>query len=279
MYLSANRASISIQASIEKYTDSYQSTIQKLSAGTKYLSIAENAVDYSQSSKLKTEIGLNNRLVNDIGVGNDVLNIAESAQQGVMDNLGAIRDLCLQAANGSYSDADKDKIIADIRARLESINFAADTTTFGDKTLLNGSCTDLQIQISTLSGDTINIASAFSDVRTATLDVDLDPTFTGATWTNTDIYEYMGRIDLAVGTLTKSEGTLGTFSTRLDDAISKVNKMNESLTELNSIVSDADVAELSADAVKKQILQQSSVTILAQANQMAASVFDMLNPF
>lgn len=55
--------------------------------------------------------------------------------------------------------------------------------------------------------------------------------------------------------------------------------MNESLTELNSIVSDADVAELSADAVKKQILQQSSVTILAQANQMAASVFDMLNPF
>lgn len=279
MYLSANRASISIQGSLAKYSSSYQSTLQKLSTGVKYSSIAEDAVGYSQGSKLKSQIGLNNKLVSDIGLGNDVLSIATSAEENVSMNLFSIKDLCLQAANGTYSDSDKDKIITEIKSKLETINMIASTTTFGDKTLLDGSCTTMPIQISTTANDSIDIAKSFTDVRTASLDVDFDPTATGATWTNADIYLYMDKIDLATSTLTKSEEILGTYSTRLDSATIKLNNMNLSLTELNSAYSDADIAKLSAEAVQEQILQQASVTILAQANQMAASVFDMLNPF
>ena len=277
MELTANRAKIAIQGYLEQYTSSYQAMMEKLSSGSKYNSIGENPVDYCQSARLKSGIAANTNIIQNVALGNDLLSIAEGAEENVSSNIATIRDLCLQAANGTYTAEDKDKILSDIRGKLSYIDLAAQSTTFAGKTLLDGTCTSLPIQISSTANDKINIASSLLDVRTTSLGIDLAPTITGANWTTSDIYTYIDKLDLATNSLTNSVTNIGNYSTRLDNSTIKLTKMNENLTELNSSISDTDVAETSADVVRFQILQESSVTILAQTNQMAASVYSLLN--
>lgn len=277
MEISLNRARIAIQRSLDTYSDNYYNAMDKLSTGSKYASRSENPVEFAMSAELKRSISVNNSITDYISQGNDMLTIAEGAEETVSDTLQSIRDLCLQAANGSYTDSDKDKILTDIRGKLESINATAASTKFAGKNLLDGTCTTLPIQISASAGDSVDVAKAFVSVKTSDLDVDIPSTVTGATWTIDDIHAYMDKVDLAQTSLRDSVTSIGAYSTRLDAASDKLNKVNTNLTELNSYVSDADIAEVSAQMVQQQILQQTSVTILTHTNNMASNLFSLLS--
>lgn len=276
MQLTANRAKIAIQGYLDQYTSSYQSTMEQLSSGSKYNSISESPVDYCQSGNLKAGISANNNIIQNVALGNDLLSIAEGAESNVSSNISAIRDLCLQAASETYTSTDKDKILSEIRAKLSYVDLTSQSTTFAGKNLLDGTCTSLPIQISSTANDKIDVANSLLDVKTTSLGIDLAPTVTGANWTSSDIYAYMDKLDLAINSLTTSVTNIGNYSTRLDAATVKLTNMNQGLTELNSSISDTDVAEASSDVVKFQILQQSSVSILVQANQMVEAVYSLL---
>lgn len=284
IYLTAQIASIQMQDYLNRSTTSYQNTMEQLSSGNKITSVGDDPVALTQSRKFDIEISGNNQVSTNIGIGQDILNIADSTQQGVVSSLQRIRDLCVQAANGTYSASDKDAVLAEIKQRLNTINNTADTTNYNSVKLFDGSVTTFKIQTGLTSSNTIEIGPAFTNLHTNKLGeitpadggISIGAGVTGSNWTTDDIHAYMGKIDKAITDLTHNCAISGGYMNRLASTSDALTTMTNNLTNGRSTIMDTDVAEASSDLVKYNILQQAATSILVQANQIPETALTLL---
>ncbi len=282
IYLTTGVATIHLQSYLNSSTDSYQKTMERLSSGCKFATVGDNPLGVTQTAVLASEISANAMAKSNTELGSDLLTIVEDNQGLVISDLQRIRDLCTQASSETYSSSDKDAIVEEIKQRLANIDSISESTKFNGISLLDGSSSDLTLQTGANETSTINIGSAMINVHVSQLgvganqDLRLDDTVTGETWTSTDIKSYMDKIDSAITQLTGTAAQIGGFMNRLDAKIDTLTSMNTNLTENKSIISDTDVAEATADLVKYQILQEATVSILTQANQVPSMAIQLL---
>lgn len=267
-----------LKSYLESHTTSYQNTMDELSSGNKYNSVSDNPVEVCKSAKMTVAIDSGTQASNNAEIGKDLLNTAAGAQNVIVSNLERISDLCTEAANGTYSANDKDAIIEEIKARLAYINSAADSTTFNGIKLLDGTASNLTLQIGTTANATMNVGSALINMHTDVtgLNIDLPAGTTGANWDITSVHTYMTSIKSATDTIVNSEAESGAFLNRLDFVTDNLSNIKTNLTAGRSQITDTDVAKASADLVKYQVLQQASVSILAQANQVPSWALQLL---
>lgn len=277
IYIKSGSSLTYLRSILDKQTTSYQKSMEQISSGSKYTSVGDDPIYVCQSAKLDVKINANEQAASNIEFSKNMLTMAVEAQENVSSNIARISDLCTQAANGTYSAKDKDLMLKEIRARLNYIDSAADSTNFNDINLLNGDSSDIFLQIGPSSDATMDVGNALIDVHTDALGIKLDNSVTGETWTADDIKNYMSNLDAATKTLFGTGAKLGGYLNRLDFVSSTLTSMNSNLAENKSIISDSDVAESTADMVRYQILQEASVNILVQANQVPAMALRLLN--
>ena len=83
-------------------------------------------------------------------------------------------------------------------------------------------------------------------------------------------------LDEALTGVGRMRSNFGALQNRLDSTIANLDTSNESLSAANSRIRDADIAEESAKLASSRILQQSSIAMLAQANQSNASALSLI---
>lgn len=276
IHIKSGSANTYLKSILEQHTTSYQKSMDQLSSGNKYNSVGDNPIAVCTSAKLDVKISANNQAVSNVKVGGDMLTMVEDSQENVISNLERIRDLCVQAATGTYTAENKDYLLKEIRARLDYINSTADLTKFNNINLMDGTGSSIFLQIGISSDATMDVGDALIDVHPEALKVDLKDTVTGETWTTDDIKKYMDKIDNAVDTLLASSAKLGGYLNRLDFVSGTLTVMGDNLVENKSLISDTDMAESSADMVKYQILQEASASILTQANQVPSWALQLL---
>lgn len=277
-YLTSTVRTITLSSLLDSSYSLYGKTLQQLSSGNRATTIGDDPLNVVNSRKIQCTIDSGNHAVANMNLGNDLLATAQSTQSNVIDNLQRIRDLCMEAANGSYSSDDKDGIITEIKQRLSQIDSTADSTNFNGIKLFDGTLKTLKIQMGPQSSNSVDIASAFTNLHASQLggDIRLNDTITGETWNSDDIDKYMTKIDDALGTLINNCDACGGFSNRFDTSINVAQNKNINLTELNSILTDTDTASACSDLVKYQILQQATASIAYQANQVPEYAIQLL---
>lgn len=265
-----------LQNYLDIHTNDYQDTMDKISTGNKYTNTKDNPVAVCDSAKLAVKINTNNTANSNVELGNDVLTLAEESQGTIISSLTRINDLCVQILNDAYSTDDKNSILEEIKARLDSIDSLANGTAFNDIKLLDGSADSLTLQVGTRSNDTIVVGSALIDATTEGLDINLDDVHSIDDWPTEDIQDYKTKLETATGTLINSSSKLGAYQNRLTFVSDTLTSVNNNLTQKKSVISDADVAEESANLIKYQILQQASVSIFTQANQVSSMALSLI---
>lgn len=282
IYLSAQVANIQIRDSLFSDTDLYQKTLETLSSGTKFRSSADDPMGFTEASSLKNLIDSNKQALSNVDIGKNLLVVAEGGEENVISNLQRIRELCTQAASGTYSSSEKDAMLKELRQRLDQINTVADKTNFNSINLLDGTATSLKLQVGTSSANVVDVGKALIDVHVSQLgtgtnvDLRIADTVNGANWLLTDIQAYTDKVDSAITQLTGAASLIGSFTNRLDTVADTLTHENENLTEHRSVIADTDTAEASADVVKFQIMQQASINLLVQANQTYSLAFSLL---
>lgn len=294
--VNTNVASLIAQNNLSNNTTALQRAMQQLSSGLRINTASDDAAGLSISEGIKTQVNGNSKALSNIQDGKNLLAVAEGGQVTVTEHLQRIHDLCVQAANETYKDTDKTNILQEIKQRLKDMNNIAEATTFNGVKLLNGPTApalqkSLYIQVGANSDKTLNaidIGAALSDVHISSLGTHpitpqepnkgliIPDTVTGATWTTDDIRLYMDRVDQAITTLTSNRALLGAYGNRLDSTSNNLTVMNQNLTQTRSRITDADVASVSSDMVRYQILQQTSASILTQANQLPSLALKLL---
>lgn len=277
IYVKSGSALTYLQSILNDHTASYQKSMEQIASGNKYTSVGEDPISVCESAKLQAEIDANSRSSDNVDLGKDMLSMTEGYQENIMSNIQRIRDLSVEASNGTYSSADKDDILKEIRARLDYIDNTASSANFNGVNILDGSANNVFLQIGSNSDATMDVGSALIDVHTAALNIDIDPAVTGENWTMDDIGNYINNLDAATSTLLGNCAQLGGYLNRLDSVSDTLTTMGNNLTNNKSVISDTDTAEASADLVKYQILQDASVSILTQANQVSSWALKLLS--
>jgi len=302
LYVNTNVSSINAQRQMSNSLNTLDTAYQRLSSGERINSAKDDAAGLQISSRLRAQIdGLNqgNRNAND---GISLVQTLEGAMDEVANMYQRIRTLAVQAANGSNTDSDRAALQLELRQLGKEINRVSKDTTFGGRTIMDGSFNALiQVganinqtisftltQISSFDGSAVNIGSfSVSDIAAVATDIAGTIAGTGAvtsfanasslSFTSIDKAQSMiGAVDAMIGAIDAKRTELGAMQNRLTSTIRNQMNIAENLSAARSRIKDADFAAETATLTKAQILQQASSTILSQANQRPQAALQLL---
>jgi flagellin len=174
-----NTSSLNAQRNLSKSGAGLQESMQRLSSGMRINSAKDDAAGLQISNRLTSQInglGVAQRNAND---GISMAQTAEGALQASTDILQRMRDLALQSANGSNSADDRGALQKEVSALQTELTRIADTTKFGDQTLLNGSFGTKSFQVGANANETIEMSLA--DMSASALGVSTDLSVTQVT--------------------------------------------------------------------------------------------------
>ncbi|MES2206530.1 MAG: flagellin hook IN motif-containing protein, partial [Pseudomonadota bacterium] len=157
--INTNVASLSAQRSLSKSQDSLNSALQRLSSGLRINSAKDDAAGLAISTRMTSQINGMNQAIRNANDGISLAQTADSSLDEVTNNLQRIRDLALQAANGTNSADDRAALDVEVQQRLAEVNRIASQTAFNGINLLDGSFSSQAFQIGASANQTVTIDS------------------------------------------------------------------------------------------------------------------------
>jgi flagellin len=275
LVINTNVSSLNAQRYLSNNTNSLQKSMEKLASGYRINKAGDDAAGLALSESLRAQIRGNQKALDNVQDGINMLNIADGAMQTITDSLQRMRELSVQAANDTYNTAQRTAMQAEYNQLASGITQIASATQFNGKVLLNGSSAVSTLQIganTTANVDDLSVVSLFNTSRDAgTLGVAASLLDTHA-----NAVTAITNLDTAIGTINTARGNLGAYSNRLENTATNISTAVENLSSSESRIRNVDVAAESANLTRNQILQQAASAMLAQANQAPQLALQLL---
>ncbi|HHA2290232.1 TPA: flagellin [Enterobacter ludwigii] len=172
--INTNALSLMAQNNLNKSQSSLGTAIQRLSSGMRINSAKDDAAGLAISNRFTSSIRGMTQAARNANDGISLAQTTEGALEEVTENMQRIRELTVQAKNGTNSQSDLDSIKKEIGTRLEEISRVAEVTNFNGVKVFDGSREKITIQIGDKDGDTIDIKLNKLDMQTLGLDKFMD---------------------------------------------------------------------------------------------------------
>jgi flagellin len=269
----ANRAEMSLAMSLER-----------LSTGKRINSAKDDAAGMAIASKMTSQIKGMTVAIRNANDGIALAQTADSAMGEISNLVQRLRELAVQSANGTVSDADRESTQAEASQLISQIDDIANNTSFNGVKLTDGSAASVTIQSGASAGQTITIN--LTDVNAAILSL-TDESAAGAAdgvvtaagvslETQANATDALTKLDTALDTINASRANLGAVQNRLESAVNNLQSTLTNLTEARSRIEDVDFSAETTALAKAQILNQASTAMLAQANQSQQGVLKLI---
>jgi flagellin len=276
--INTNVHSLFAQRSLSGSQGTLGTSLERLSTGLRINSAKDDAAGLFISQKQTSDIRGIDQAVRNAGDGISLAQTAEGALGQVSNNVQRLREIAVQASNGTVEDRTGLQKEAD--QLTQEISRIIQTTTFNGTSLfdVNGT-SSLTFQVGqdgtannqvslTLSGMTGGLISAFASSLTATGTVNVSSAATASA--------ALVSLETDIDDISKQRATFGALQNRFESVISNLQNYSENLSASRSRIMDTDFASETANLTKAQILQQASTSILAQANQLPQSALSLL---
>lgn len=271
--INTNVASLNAQNQLNRSQGLSDQALQRLSSGLRINSAKDDAAGLAISTRFDTQIrGLNVAQRN----ANDGISMVQTAEGGLNEtvgNLQRIRELAVQAANGSNTDEDRTLLQAEVTQRLDEITRISSDTQFNGQSVLDGQLNSgaaVSFQVGANAGQTIDVAfdqdMSASGLSVSAIDIS---TASGAS-------AALDTLDTALDTVNSFRSDLGAVQNRFESTINNLATNIENLSASNSRIVDADFAAETAKLSKANVLQQAGISVLAQANARPNQVLSLL---
>jgi flagellin len=270
--VNTNVASINAQRNTAQVTTRLSHNFRRLSTGLRISVAADDAAGLAISERLRSQVRSLAQASRNANDGISLVQVGEGALNEVSNILTRLRELAIQAANGATSNADKNTIKEEFDSLVNEINRIAQSTEFNGVRLLDGSSSTVmfQVGINSQSGiDTLNVS--LTPALSTTLGLSTVDVGSGG---NTSYA--IAQIDSAVNAVSALRGRFGSVQNRLQSTIANLGVASESLSAAESRIRDVDVAYETAELTRNSIMQQASISILAQANAQPQAALQLL---
>ncbi|MGR5544428.1 flagellin [Vibrio sp. PNB22_2_2] len=155
--VNTNVAALVAQRHLTSATDMLNQSMERLSSGRRINSAKDDAAGLQISNRLQSQMRGIDVAVRNVNDGISIMQTAEGAMNEVTNIMQRMRDLSLQSANGSNSQAERTALQEEVTALNDELNRIAETTSFGGRKLLNGSFGQSSFQIGAASGEAVQV--------------------------------------------------------------------------------------------------------------------------
>ncbi|MEG4314412.1 flagellin [Pseudomonas sp. FIP_A4] len=162
--VNTNIASLNTQRNLSNSSSALQTSMQRLSTGSRINSAKDDAAGLQISNRLTSQINGLGVAVRNANDGISLAQTAEGALQQSTNILQRMRDLALQSANGSNNKNDRESIQKEVSQLKEELTRISETTTFGGRKLLDGSFGSQDFQVGANANETISVSVAKMDI-------------------------------------------------------------------------------------------------------------------
>ncbi|MCZ6597863.1 MAG: flagellin [Planctomycetota bacterium] len=268
--VNTNLFSMTAQKNLAVVTNRLQANFARLSSGLRIATAADDAAGLAISERMRAQIRSYAAAGRNTQDGISLVQTAEGALTESGANLIRMRELAIQAANGTLNTGDRATLDSEFKDLIAEIDRVADQTDFNGIQLLDGTTGTVNIQVGTESGETLVITLA--DMTDAGLGL------SGAGFdllTTTNASTALTTIDTAIDSLTDFRAVLGAKQQQLQSAVRSIATTQINLAAAESRIRDVDIAFETADLTRNTILQQAAISVLTQANiqpQLALSL-------
>ncbi|BDI04448.1 flagellin [Sphaerotilus microaerophilus] len=279
--INTNLISLNAQRNQSVSQSSLATSMQRLSSGLRVNSAKDDAAGLAISERMNAQAKGMNVAIRNANDGISMAQTAEGALSKTGDILQRMRELAVQAANGSNNGADKDSLNKEFEELGKEITRTISSTSFNDQKILAGGVgtagtVTFQVGANTETDvDTIDVT--FTDMST---DASLTAVTTGATnkidSTVTDVGAVIDALDEALDKVNSERAVLGATQSRFDAVISNLQVSSENQSAARGRIVDADFAAETANLSRSQVLQQAGNAMIAQANQLPQQVLSLL---
>ncbi|SEA44735.1 flagellin [Alkalimonas amylolytica] len=272
LYVNTNTSSLNAQRQLFNSGNALDVAFKRLSSGFRINSAADDAAGLQISNRLTSQVNGLDQAARNANDGISLAQVAEGAMDEITNSLQRIRVLAIQAQNGINNSADRAALQKEVTQLKLEISRIAETTQFGKQNLLQGTYSAVFL-VGANAGQNINInlsraggGFGTSGLGLAGLSVS---SVAGAS-------AALAALDSAIAVIDGTRADLGAIQNRFQATIRNLTNISENVAGARSRIRDTDFAKETAELTRTQILQQTSTTVLAQANQRPQAALSLL---
>ena len=284
--INTNLVSLNAQRNLSSSQSALATSMQRLSSGLRVNGAKDDAAGLAIAERMNAQVrGMNVATRN----ANDAISLAQTAE-GALGKVGDIiqrmRELAVQSANGTNSDADRTSLNEEFVQLAQEATRTLGGTQFNGQNILAttnaatfqiGANTDTSINQISVTAFTWTAAAGVTDVLgTAILTGAGVPTLQISGTDGTAALTALTSLDTAINTINSQRGTFGAVQNRFENVIATLMVGTENQNAARSRIMDADYAAETANLSRASILQQAGNAMVAQANQLPQQVLALL---
>lgn len=260
--INTNLDSMTAQRSLARINEQLGVHYRRLATGLRITSAADDAAGLAISERLRAQIRSLDQAQRNAQDGVSLAQTGDGALEEVGNILGRLRELAVQAGNGTVSNTDRATLDAEFQDLVDEVDRIGKGTTFNGIHLLDGSASTVSFQVGSGTTSGVDTISAqLSPVLATGLGIDTLGVSTALAATTS-----LSAIDAAIDSVSRVRGRFGAMQNRLESTVRTLGVQSESLTAAESRIRDVDVADEAAHLAKWSLLQQSAIAVLTQAN-------------
>ncbi|MDT7850541.1 flagellin [Methylophilus glucosoxydans] len=260
--INTNISSLNAQRNLNASQAGLNQSIQRLSSGLRVNSAKDDAAGLAIATRMDSQVRGNDVAIRNSNDAISYLQVTEGGLSKATDVLQRMRELAVQAANGSYGSGDRANLDTEFTQLTAELTRLSTSTQFNGLNVFGGP--GYTFQIGSGSADTLQVSS----VTAASI--------TGNVQTASAATAAITAIDAQLDSVNTSRASLGAYQNRFEAVISSLQVNIENVSAAKSRIMDADFASETAKMTRNQILQQAGTAMLAQANQLPNSVMSLI---
>ncbi|HEY0924773.1 flagellin [Rheinheimera pacifica] len=271
LVVNTNQSSLTSQRLLGNATVGLSTSFERLSSGFRINRAADDAAGLVISNVLTSQVNGLDQAVRNANDAVSLVQVTEGAMEEIATSLQRMRVLTIQSENGINTAADIAAIQQEYDQLAASIQNIAENTEFGGIKLLDGSTPVVVFQIGANAGQKIEIdlstgyGSGAAGLNVAAVQLGID-----------DAADSLLALDQAILAIDVGRTELGAWQNALGSTIRNLTNVSENVSSSRGRIRDTDYARETTELTRTQIIQQSSTTVLAQANQRPQAALSVL---
>ena len=271
LIVNSNPASISAQRNLAISTNQLGRSVERLSSGLRITRAADDAAGLGLSETLRAHIRSINQAVRNSSDGISLTQIADGAASTIGSLLSRLRELASQSSSGTVGATERSYIDQEFLALRSEMDRIAQVTEYNGQALTSGSTISFTMQVGFKSGSGNTLSMDLNDLTINSLGLS-----SVNVSTSDNAQSALSNIDSAISAVATARAEYGSLQNRFEATIANLSISAENLTAAESRIRDADIAYETSQFTKNQVLVQTGIAVLAQANTLPQQALALL---
>lgn len=266
--INTNVPALNTARTLDRSTRELNRSLERLSSGLRINRAADDAAGLAIAEGFRTEVRGSQVAQRNAQDGISLVQTAEGALSESTNILQRIRELALQAANGTQSTTNRAALNTEVQELIAQVEDIALDTEFNGIAVLSAN-QSITLQSGPNVSQTLRIAvsgARSSDLRISAINVS----------TTAGAVAAISFVDVALTSVNSLRSSLGAFQNRLEFTVNTLAIQEENAAAAQSAIRDADIARETIQFTRNQILVNAGVNVLAQSNVAPQAALNLL---